>query len=60
MRSAALSSLLSSEARTESCLFLPGMLVKGDRKDWSWEDPGEEEEELEEEGGPELAAVYPT
>ena len=35
------------------------MLVKGDRKDWSWEDPGEEEEE-EEEAGQELEAVYPT
>ena len=35
-----------------------GMLVKGDRKDWSWEDPGEEEEE----GvvGAVLVAVYPT
>ena len=35
------------------------MLVKGDRKDWSWEDPGEEEEQ-EEEAGLEVGAVYPT
>ena len=41
-------------------MCLPGMLVKGDRKDWSWEDPGEEEEELQEEAGLEVAAVYPT
>ena len=36
------------------------MLVKGDRKDWSWEDPGQEEEEEEEEGGLEVVAIYPT
>ena len=41
-------------------MFLPGMLVKGDRKDWSWEDPGQEEEEEEEEGGLEVVAIYPT
>ena len=32
--------------------------MKGDRKDWSWEDPGEEEEE--EEDGMEVEAVDPT
>ena len=35
-------------------------MKEGDRKDWSWEDPGEEEEEEEEEAGQELEAVYPT
>ena len=45
--------------RAEKVSVFAGMLVKGDRKDWSWEDPGEEEEQ-EEEAGEEVGAVYPT